>query len=87
VLHYDSLPSAFIVEIDDTAWLGLHLNTGTALRNPHFEIELERGGEATLLGKMVRDELDKVLSMATRIQIDSVAVNPDAGKPQNKRKS
>jgi hypothetical protein len=86
VLVYDSLPSAFLVETDDRAWIGLHLNTGVALRNPHFEVRRRVDGNETLLGKMVREELDKVAKSAEVVDLDSVKTQADGRLQYKTRK-
>jgi hypothetical protein len=77
VLVYDSLPSVFIVEVDNVALLGLHLNTAMALQNPHFEIQVTRDGEKTILGSMIQKELDKVLIMSHVVDIGTVKQDKD----------
>ena len=72
VFVYDSLPSVFIAERDDSALIGFHLNTGTALRNPHLEVALIRDNSETVFGKMVREELSKVISIATELDLNSL---------------
>lgn len=72
VFVYDSLPSVFIAQCDDSALIGFHLNTGTALRNPHLEVALVGENSESVLGKMVREELEKVLTIATELDLNSL---------------
>lgn len=67
VMTYDSLPSVFIAQADDRALLGFLLTAGNALKHPHLEIQAEIDGHATVLGKMLDLEFEKVRAVSTKI--------------------
>lgn len=82
------LPSIFIAQADNSALVGFHLNTGVATRNPHLEIALKKDEQPTVLGTMVLEELEKVISKSNEVdlktirQIDSDSVTFGVVKPK-----
>jgi len=76
VLTYNSLPSIFIIQIDATeALLGLYLHTDVAMKNPCLRIKTNIDSRETLLGRMARKEIEKVLKLCSKIRLSSVRVN------------
>jgi hypothetical protein len=76
---YDSLPSVFLALADDRCLLGFHMNTGTALVNPHLEVQLYREGASTVLGRMIEAEFEKVTSDNFSQRVDLLGSITDQG--------
>jgi len=84
VKTYDSLPTAFIVVSDDNALIGFHMNTGSALVNPHLRVRIEaEDGNLTAFGKMIDKEFKRVLqdSFSSRIDLGLIALSGDFSLP------
>ena len=88
VRTFDSLPTAFLAVADNVALIGFHMNTGTALINPHLKVRLEKeNGTLTAFGKMIDEEFKKVLqdSFSSRVDLNLVSLSGNFSLPLPKR--
>ena len=84
VRTYNSMPTAFIAIVDNTALIGFHLNIGTAHANPVLKVRVENdNGSLTVFGKMVNEEFKKVLDdrFSSRIDMDLVLLSGNFALP------
>jgi hypothetical protein len=72
---YDSIPAAFIAQVDDQALIGFHMHTGVAIRNPILFFDASRKDMPTAMGRMIDEEFASLAPLAREVEASSVVDN------------
>jgi hypothetical protein len=72
LLTYDSIPAAFIAQVDDQALIGFHMHTGVAIHNPILFFDVSRKDMPTAMGRMIDEEFAALAPLAKEIEASSV---------------
>lgn len=77
IFLYDSIPSAYIGRADNSGFIGFHMHTGVAPRNPILRFMFSSKGQTTRMGAMAKDEFSALHKLAREVDLTSVTTSAE----------